>query len=943
MLLAQKNARPSPKTINDATRLFSNLADLNFESGYNNHIYFQYLSNNKNDIYLLGAYHPEEIYSKYIIRVAEKGFTVVDYPSEIYGLPDTHECIDGNLPLRPVLNIDARQKPDPMNPELPFLDKYKITHEDLLSRILIACADIIYSDLNHFIILNTFALASSSNTNKCSWHIVYKYARFVDYIDLRGFVKKVADRVGKPYSEFIDLGLYKSHFSLQLLGSVKEDRVKRPAVSSVKQEYRKLEDYLVQPKSDYSKIWPRTFSPDKPEKDEFQPIEDETALSKGAGLITAKYEWLEIGHIRKGFVNFQAKLYEACPICRIKHHKGLAFGEASGIIKPKEKPKWRLNDRLINIVKNPRLLSELSGKNINVKEMEEAPEAYPDFLSSVCSMILIRSPIGTGKTKALREILNSLAGNRENLPCFIWVSYRKTLTNKTKAKIEILQNLGLHIYQYQEVEVILDEVNAVIRQMFSGIHARESENAMRDLLKSAIHVVAMDAFANDSTIAFLKQYRSLEVMRRGLKMLREGKRVAFVMTLCKKARALANQAFALQKLDSSPILTRVYFGQMDGMQRQEDFTNINATWSSLDCVIYTSTVEAGISFKIPNHFDTIIGISNIKTGKSSEIFQEPNRSLIHAELFALRLIDLPTAAEYQKRLSVKYFPEIFCSLVFSTGALLEIISTEGTIADRKMVSNIIKAVEENIKGSDAELIINAPDIIPDDAEVLKQISTCSFTDNILLQQYYLWRIYASGDIGGKDDNRDWGFTGIDDIRTLSSNIISEAFKSHAKETPDLKSAIKAINAIAEQFLEKHNLLANSTPEQLSKHAPELDVLLPDWMARRCVKVALANGTNNRRSFSKEKIEALLPDKKKGKLTIEERAEYCAKANDFVDIIANHWALGPKSNDENEIVADVSRQSTFRVKLAEGDVDPAIIEAFAKDQKLIQESNKIQKK
>ena len=78
-----------------------------------------------------------------------------------------------------------------------------------------------------------------------------------------------------------------------------------------------------------------------------------------------------------------------------------------------------MNDRLINVVKNPRLLSELSEKNINVKEMEEAPEAYPDFLSSVCSTTLIRSPVGTGKTKALRGILNSLAGNRENLPCFI--------------------------------------------------------------------------------------------------------------------------------------------------------------------------------------------------------------------------------------------------------------------------------------------------------------------------------------------------------------------------------------------------------------------------------------------------------------------------------------------------------------------------------------------
>ncbi len=64
-----------------------------------------------------------------------------------------------------------------------------------------------------------------------------------------------------------------------------------------------------------------------------------------------------------------------------------------------------------------------------------------------------------------------------------------------------------------------------------------------------------------------------------------------------------------------------------------------------------------------------------------------------------------------------------------------------------------------------------------------------------------------------------GFTGIDDIRTLSGNIISEAFaqscerfmeiwnqslllfefKSHAKETPDLKSVIKAINAIASNW------------------------------------------------------------------------------------------------------------------------------------------------
>src|SRR5436305_14811683 len=113
MLLAQKNSGPSPKIINKAIRLFSGLANLDYEPDYNDHVYFQYLSNNKNNISLLGAYHPEEIYSKYIIRVAEKGFTVVDHPAEVYGFSDTHECIDGNLILRLFLNIDERQYPDP--------------------------------------------------------------------------------------------------------------------------------------------------------------------------------------------------------------------------------------------------------------------------------------------------------------------------------------------------------------------------------------------------------------------------------------------------------------------------------------------------------------------------------------------------------------------------------------------------------------------------------------------------------------------------------------------------------------------------------------------------------------------------------------------------------------------------------------------------------------
>ena len=52
-MLAQKNTGLSLKRINDAIRLFSDLVDLDFEPGYDDHVYFQYLSNNKNDISLL--------------------------------------------------------------------------------------------------------------------------------------------------------------------------------------------------------------------------------------------------------------------------------------------------------------------------------------------------------------------------------------------------------------------------------------------------------------------------------------------------------------------------------------------------------------------------------------------------------------------------------------------------------------------------------------------------------------------------------------------------------------------------------------------------------------------------------------------------------------------------------------------------------------------------
>src|SRR6185369_3470072 len=327
----------------------------------------------------------------------------------------------GNQPLRLIIDIDARQKPNPTNPKVPSLDDKKITREDLLSRILVACADALSLIPDYMPFLNSFALASSSNAEKSSWHIIYPRARFIDYRELKGFTEKVMELVGEPYSKFIDNGLPKTHFNLRLLGSAKEGHIKRPAISSVKNGFKNLEDYLVQPKSDYSEIWQRTFSSEEPVKQEFQPIDDENALVKGANLVIVKYGWLQIGRIEKGFINFQAQSVKECPICDAKHdkdqlygfirkngrfirkcyrqkqykpdHKGLSFDKVSDKVELKEKPKWGLIERLPNAILNSRPLVKLSGKIINVKEMKDAPEAYPDFLSKDHTTTLICSPV----------------------------------------------------------------------------------------------------------------------------------------------------------------------------------------------------------------------------------------------------------------------------------------------------------------------------------------------------------------------------------------------------------------------------------------------------------------------------------------------------------------------------------------------------------------------
>ncbi|CAI2182127.1 1116_t:CDS:2 [Funneliformis geosporum] len=61
---------------------------------------------------------------------------------------------------------------------------------------------------------------------------------------------------------------------------------------------------------------------------------------------------------------------------------------------------------------------------------------------------------------------------------------------------------------------------------------------------------------------------------------------------------------------------------MDEKQRQKDFSDINIAWSELDCITYTNTIKAEISFEVIGYFDIVIVITNIAIPVYVEAFAQ---------------------------------------------------------------------------------------------------------------------------------------------------------------------------------------------------------------------------------------------------------------------------------------------------------------------------------
>ena len=164
-------------------------------------IYSFFFSNEKGSS-LYNAYDWDEVEDKLVIKIDQDDdrapkFSVADDISEVYGLPGIHECINGQKPLRAVIDIDASQED---------MEVTGVKAQEVFFRICLSFIRALYRilDCSWEDILNGLVITTSSDPSKCSYHILYAPALLIDHHELKAFLELVYSLTGKKFGKFID-------------------------------------------------------------------------------------------------------------------------------------------------------------------------------------------------------------------------------------------------------------------------------------------------------------------------------------------------------------------------------------------------------------------------------------------------------------------------------------------------------------------------------------------------------------------------------------------------------------------------------------------------------------------------------------------------------------------------------------------------------------------
>ena len=434
-------------------------------------------------------------------------------------------------------------------------------------------------------------------------------------------------------NEFVDSGVL---HSLRLAGTRKPN-----APCKSVQPGAKLSDMLVQPFG--SPVDPNGIVLDKKQFDGEITNDFEKLFSS---VISDKFDTFAFRDNGSNGFNFSRMQPAHCKICDTLHEKENAFMMFIG------KNKYRAHcyrnvSKFIEF--NADGLPEYSDSYPGAFEpcTAELYESAPlhmggEGCKSLTGNYIDASACGLGKTTALYSNIDKNAN-------ILLISYRKTFTAKMAADYNLVQMPPTGVIEYRrgagmrlvcQIDslhrisvpgsesldiLILDEIHGIGRQLFgdlSNVKIRDSIARLSVVMKLAKRVVALDAQANDQdrkileaatgkTFQLIKNtykpnsgknifrylnfdYLEAELLRY-IKTRPTGEKF-IIFTHTKDAEFHSVEYFA-RRLQEMGLSVKYYHSGTDQVKREEDFKNAENAFSSVDCVIYNVTLEAGVSIK----------------------------------------------------------------------------------------------------------------------------------------------------------------------------------------------------------------------------------------------------------------------------------------------------------------------------------------------------------
>jgi hypothetical protein len=267
----------------------------------------------------------------------------------------------------------------------------------------------------------------------------------------------------------------------------------------------------------------------------------------------------------------------------------------------------------------------------------------------IARTLVVHAAMKMGKTKALRQYVDTYFSSRMRRDVIRYVSFRQTFSGNIKEKFADFtlysdvagalsqDRLIIQVESMHRVEIgieppdllILDECESIFEQFDSGLLRQfgESFAKFEYLLKYSKHVVCMDAYISDRTYRILQEIRGLDDIRYhhcvrknarednyyltgskgkwfGLlyQSLDDGEKVAVQISSLAEARAV--EAGIKRKYPDKTV--KLYSSETLASEKKEHFANVNLYWQNCDVLLYTPTVSAGVSFEV-QHFDRCYG------------------------------------------------------------------------------------------------------------------------------------------------------------------------------------------------------------------------------------------------------------------------------------------------------------------------------------------------